>query len=65
VGTLISLAALVLAGRLEGMQMFLALKLLPSMLLGLVVSRWVSRFWTDGGCGLLCLPSPPPGAFSP
>ena len=41
VGTAMSLLGLALAGEVEGRHVVLALQLLPGMLIGLLISRWV------------------------
>lgn len=41
VGTAMSLVGLALAGEVEGRHVVLALELLPGMLIGLMISRWV------------------------
>ena len=43
VGIAMSLAGLALAGQVEGRHLVLALELLPGLLVGLLVSRWVVR----------------------
>ena len=44
VGTVMSLAGLALAGKVQGWHFLLALQLLPGLLVGLWSSRWVIRY---------------------
>ena len=44
VGTVMSLAALAFAGKVQGWHFLLALQLLPGLLVGLWSSRWVIRY---------------------
>lgn len=46
-GTLMSLAALALSGRVDGDHVIFALEMIPAMLAGLLVSRYLKR-WLDG-----------------